>query len=522
LSFARRSPSLGESFTIVQHLTEIALPDVRFDLPGPEYVEHKWILFDEHAPSAQPPLLNDGPFGGMGMRPEEGVPRFIRINGYTYMRGDLDMTTPFASRAVVSTREELRSWRETLLPEVERVVALLSHFDPSSVPAGEWQAALDAHAREFRHVFVPVHLYAVGNAELTARTFVQRYQDVFGGSEDDGRALLQGFENASLHRASLVWDLSRVLRAGPALLASVESGEALPPGEASERLAAVLDAYGETTNSNNQDLPTWREDVALVLSQAVAFARQPDGQGPRELADQQRRRREELEAPLKTRAASDPSVAELLPLLEAAQEYLPNLEDHNYHVDQRMLAASRKRYLAIGAFLRQRGLVRDDSDVFYIYQDELAPALEQGTLPSQEELDRRREHTVAARAMPPPPLLGKGATEAGVRTIKGVGASKGTYQGIARVIEAVEDATRLQPGEVLVTRATTPAWTPLFGVAGAVVTNAGGALSHTAIVAREFGIPAVLGTQNGTSFIPDGALVTVDGSAGTVTIEALG
>jgi pyruvate,water dikinase len=78
----------------------------------------------------------------------------------------------------------------------------------------------------------------------------------------------------------------------------------------------------------------------------------------------------------------------------------------------------------------------------------------------------------------------------------------------------------LQPGEVLVCRATTPAWTPLFGVAGAVVTNAGGALSHTAIVAREFGIPAVLGTQNGTSFIPDGATVTVDGTAGVVTIQA--
>ena len=86
-----------------------------------------------------------------------------------------------------------------------------------------------------------------------------------------------------------------------------------------------------------------------MLIQAVSFARQPDGQGPNDLVAQQRQRREELEAALGARAATDPAVAELLPLLEAAQEYLPNLEDHNYHVDQRLLAASRARYLAIGA-----------------------------------------------------------------------------------------------------------------------------------------------------------------------------
>jgi pyruvate,water dikinase len=106
-----------------------------------------------------------------------------------------------------------------------------------------------------------------------------------------------------------------------------------------------------------------------------------------------------------------------------------------------------------------------------------------------------------------------------VRTIKGVGASAGIYLGRARIIETIEDAASLQPGEVLVCRATTRAWTPLFGVAGAVVTNAGGALSHTAIVAREFGIPAVLGTQNGTALIAGGALVTVDGTAGVVTVS---
>ena len=68
-------------------------------------------------------------------------------------------------------------------------------------------------------------------------------------------------------------------------------------------------------------------------------------------------------------------------------------------------------------------------------------------------------------------------------------------------------------------RALTPPWTPFFGIVGAIVTNSGGAISHGAVVAREFGIPAVVGTGNGTSFIPDGSIVTVDGTAGEVTIE---
>jgi phosphohistidine swiveling domain-containing protein len=496
------------------------VPDVRFDLPRPEYAEHKWMLFDEHAPSAQTPLLNDGPFGPMGPRePEEGVPRFIRINGFTYMRGDLDMTAPFAARASVVSRDELRLWRTKWLPEVEKVVSYLATFDASSVQPGDWAATLERQADEFRRVFLPIHMYAVGYAEVTARAFVTAYQEKFGGSAEDGRSLLQGFPNASLDRAAMLWNLSRTLRANPALIAAIEANGSLPEGEASRQLAALLDVYGDTTNSNNQDRPTWREDASQVLTQAVSYARQPDGQSPSDLAAQQRQRREALEAALKARAATDPAVAELLPLLEAAQEYLPNLEDHNYRVDQRLLAASRARYLAIGSLLVQRGLVAHGDDVFYIYQAELLPALEQGTVPAQVELQRRREYVEACRAALPPPLLGKGAEQVAVRTIKGIGASAGSYRGPARVIDSVEDASLLRPGEVLVCRATTPSWTPLFGVAGAVVTNAGGALSHTAIVAREFGIPAVLGTQNGTALIPNGATVTVDGTAGLVTIE---
>lgn len=102
--------------------------------------------------------------------------------------------------------------------------------------------------------------------------------------------------------------------------------------------------------------------------------------------------------------------------------------------------------------------------------------------------------------------------------IAGVPGSPGRYTGTVRVIRDESEFSRLAPGDVLVCPITTPAWSVLFTQAGAVVTNGGGVLSHAAIIARENGIPAVLGTMDGTRRLADGQTVTVDGSAGMVEV----
>ena len=102
--------------------------------------------------------------------------------------------------------------------------------------------------------------------------------------------------------------------------------------------------------------------------------------------------------------------------------------------------------------------------------------------------------------------------------LQGIGASAGQVTATARVLGGPADFGRMQPGDVLVASITTPAWTSLFAMASAVVTDVGGPLSHSSIVAREYGIPAVLGTNVATRRIPDGARVRVDGDAGTVTL----
>jgi pyruvate,water dikinase len=102
------------------------------------------------------------------------------------------------------------------------------------------------------------------------------------------------------------------------------------------------------------------------------------------------------------------------------------------------------------------------------------------------------------------------------QALNGVAGSPGVVRGTARVIHSLAEAGKLQPGDVLVAERTLPPWTPLFATAAAVVTDIGGVLSHCAIVAREYRIPAVVGTGRATKTFHDGQLLEVDGDAGIV------
>ena len=104
------------------------------------------------------------------------------------------------------------------------------------------------------------------------------------------------------------------------------------------------------------------------------------------------------------------------------------------------------------------------------------------------------------------------------KVITGHPVSAGSATGIARIVRSLDRAHKLTPGDILVCQMTMPAWTPLFAQVGAVVADSGGVLSHCAIVAREYGVPCVAGTVNGTSAIPDGARIHVDGTSGVVRV----
>jgi pyruvate,water dikinase len=108
--------------------------------------------------------------------------------------------------------------------------------------------------------------------------------------------------------------------------------------------------------------------------------------------------------------------------------------------------------------------------------------------------------------------------QAAGETIKGVGASPGRVSGVACVMRGPGEFNQMRHGDILVAKITTPAWTPLFALAAGVVTDVGGLLSHSSIVAREYHIPAVLGTGVATERIKNSQRITVDGDAGVVNM----
>jgi phosphohistidine swiveling domain-containing protein len=177
--------------------------------------------------------------------------------------------------------------------------------------------------------------------------------------------------------------------------------------------------------------------------------------------------------------------------------------------------ALRRTARELGRRLAASGTIDDPSDVFHLRRDELArpPA------DAPAEVARRRKERDRLAALRLPVVVdgpwSPSTTEAAV-SLAGIAASGGTAVGRVRIVR--HSLADLQPGEILVARVTDVGWTPFFAVAGAVVTDAGGLMAHAAVVARELGIPAVVGTSVATESLVDGQLVEVDGSMGTVTV----
>jgi phosphohistidine swiveling domain-containing protein len=200
----------------------------------------------------------------------------------------------------------------------------------------------------------------------------------------------------------------------------------------------------------------------------------------------------------------------------------------------------RRALLRLGGILVERGVLLTAEDVFFLTRAELLAALTEsepaGSLtPGVME---RRKLWQRQRGLTPPLVLGEMTpmmkrifessenilrSEVGLPVrdgLAGLPASPGRASGPARVIRTPEEFDRLQPGDVLIAPVTTPAWTPLFAHAAAVVTDTGSPLAHASLAAREYGIPAVVGTGNATARLRDGQRVLVDGNTGLVEVQS--
>ncbi len=445
-----------------------------------------------------------------------------------------------------------QQWREEFRTATDR----LRRVDLAELDDVELAAHLDELLALLEHgqvvhfrLFIP---YAVGVHELA-----QACEQLLGWSTMQTLDLLAGRSETSSEPARDLARLGAEVRAHPAM-----AGFDGTPAELVARLrqeapglAAAFDdhveRYGHRSLNYDPGGPTLAErpQLAAALLHDAVMAEDRDLAG--ELAARRDEARRRARAALQD--ASPAARRRFEDALARAEAVYGLREDNVFWTDNLPCGLIRRAALEVGRRLAARGQLRRPDDVAYLQIDELRAGLGDRGRALGEVATRRRAEQAWVAAHPGPPFHGpepapmpdpRHLPGAGRRTngallwfmgheyaptaaetsdgIGGAPGSPGRYTGAVRVIRGEADFHRLRPGDVLVAPVTTPAWSVLFGLAGAVVTDGGGTLAHAAIVAREHGIPAVLNTGDATRRFRDGQQVTVDGTRGVVEVHDAG
>jgi phosphohistidine swiveling domain-containing protein len=231
--------------------------------------------------------------------------------------------------------------------------------------------------------------------------------------------------------------------------------------------------------------------------------------------------------------------------LDLALKMTPLTPDHHFYMDQGTYARMRLVLMGVGRKLVELGGLTQPDDVMFLKYDELRKlSANLKTFDAKSLIKERRTEREKAFAIRPRLWAGtitdwsmygepykqvlwdwpgiyersKNAAAQPAGSLKGLGASAGVFEGPARVVESAEQFDQVKKGDVLVCKMTSPAWVVLFTKIGGLITDSGGALSHPAVVSREFGIPAVVGTRTGTQAIKTGQRVRLNGASGLVEI----
>ncbi|MFH0915287.1 MAG: PEP-utilizing enzyme [bacterium] len=301
-----------------------------------------------------------------------------------------------------------------------------------------------------------------------------------------------------------------------------------------------LDVYGwRCERMSDWATPSWLEKPALAIpgiKMAIATGGVSTIKDKRELAEKER---VEAEKELLEKVPADQrDWFEVL--MKCAQNAGYFSEDHTYYTELYTSAMGRWIFKEIGRRFAEAGVIDDTEDVFFLLMNEIYKAIiPMGRVRLQRYVEERKKEwegyltvqpqmlygnpEVMGQVIQKDPVLSAAFAMPNLRPelgadLYGGGSAPGVVEGIARVIMTERDLGELQPGEILVAPGTSAQWTPAFEIAGGIVTDGGGALSHAVIVAREYRLPAVTGTQEATRKIKTGDRVRVDGDLGIVFI----
>jgi pyruvate,water dikinase len=569
----------GGEFRVVQSRPITALPDAEADPPHDWTVSHPKAFYFrasivEQLPDPLSPLFADlaGPsvttsltrlFGlifGKGALKDDDI-ALVTVNGYAYYRYSraglwrVTWRSPAATRMLRgdnAAHAGVKGWREYSHPRYQQVVAdwtARSLPDLASLELLDGiRALLDAGTTYYTAVqsIIPI----AATSEITFTHYYQRL--VRRDGDPPAPAFLLGFDSLPILAEKSLYDLATWCRESEGLvgalrdtpsgvLAGLLGADSAPEGVADAvwrrwraRFQEHLDRYGHTVY-NLDFVNAVPADSHAPLLDALKFYLRGEGSNPYDRQRASAQRRDQAAASVRARL-DRPRRAVFDRLLAWAQRTAPIREDALADIGLAW-PLMRRMLRELGARMVATGTLESPDEVFWLTEAELTALAaahdshgDTARPGLRSAIEERRMIWRGRRRVTPPQLLPEGSGRfwerwmpAGSETqtgdvISGTGASAGQVTGTARVLAGPADFGRMRSGDVLVASITTPAWTTLFAMASGVVTDVGGPLSHSSIVAREYGIPAVLGTSVATRRIRDGQRIRVDGDAGTVTL----
>ena len=442
-------------------------------------------------------------------------------------------------------------WRPSIIAEIARLRAV----DLPALSDGALAQQVE-DVRRFLFRSSDVHFSLTGGNGFPIARLAWFCRDRLGHGTMDTLKLMSGLSGASSEPALRLAALATTIKSDAALTQAVQAAPAgdvhavlrAHPGPVASQFDAYVYDYGLRALRYEVVEPTLAEQPELLGRLLQDQLARPNDL--RIEQDQLARERADAKADALGGLPDEALRSRFLTLLGEAERAYPVREDNEFYTVSVPLALCRLAAQEAARRLVAADAIAVPDDVFYLRCDEVIDALH--THREYAELvAERRAAMRAAEAFDPPPSYGveppsppldllpaemresmeamiwmqetifdneqsQTRAEAGATEVRGRGAARGTYTGTARVIMGEHQFGKLQPGDVMVCPITSPVWSILFANVGALVTDTGGILSHPAIIAREYGIPAVVATGNGTTLIRDGQQVEVDGDAGVV------
>jgi pyruvate,water dikinase len=430
-------------------------------------------------------------------------------------------------------------WDDEVLPELraiyERIDAIDARHTPGDALADAWDGAWRDVERAWQlHMDVTPGVYRILD-ELHEAYAV----GVPGATRGDASRLLQGSDNELVAVDRATDELAAIAEANPAIREALRAGarsfEALEILEGGPSFVAAvtttLTVHGHLGQlADDLEMASFGEQPELYVAE---IAKRLDGSaiGTTERSRQLRHQADELVEQAMTALSSNPEALRRFEVVLAlARRVGPLSERHNYWIDRAALAHLRRLAIRVGRRLVFDGVIEHHADVFYLRRAEVGSLLRAPRNQRSVVARRRKKHQAASR-INPMSRIGSSPTSSDDRPhftppepspagagFQGTGASPGVARGPARVVLDLAGFARVNPGDIIVCHSSNTSFVPIFSIAGGLITNVGGLLSHAAIVAREFGLPAVVGLADATARIADGQELEIDGTQGTVRL----